>query len=114
MLRIIQQTGGSTLVESTDGGRLQRVIIPSEMVTDGAVSPAALEYGVAYGLPWEELWTSRVTPAAIAQELRKRGIWTLDDLRKQPMAAVAAMQSAYGLDVATLTAAAERFEKQGE
>lgn len=109
----IQRTGQSVIIEVSDMGVLRRVIVPADEVADNGVSPEVLERGVAYGLPWEELLSLRVTPAIVANALRRSGIWTLEDLRRQPMRAVAALQSAYGLDVAALMGAAETYEKQG-
>jgi hypothetical protein len=104
-MKTITIKGKSALVEH--GG--QRAIVPASE----AGNPEALARGVPYGLPWEEVIASvglNATPQSLAGELRKRGIWTADDLRRNVNAALGAIQAVYGLDLAALIGAANRFE----
>ncbi len=105
---LVRHSGAAALVEYADGeGRLRRVTIPAGEIVDGVVSEAELDRGIEYGLPWEELLALRVTPERVADELRRRGIWTAQDLRARPNEAAAALMAAYGVDVAALLKAAE-------
>ena len=107
-VKVVCIQGHAALVECVDKGVPRRFVVPREAVDGGSVSPEELALGIEYGEPWEELWTPQVTPEAIATALRQNGIWTVDDLRRQPGKVVAALQSAYGLDMATLLVRAER------
>lgn len=111
-VRVISRKGGAVLVEWASPDGLKRVVVPAGSLRDDEVSEEELALGIEYGLPWEELLSLEVTPEAIAAELRRRGIWTLADLRAKPNTAVAALQAAYGVGLAALMQAAERFEKE--
>lgn len=91
---------------------MRRAWVPTSEVREGHADLATLDAGISEGLPWEELLTLRVTPERVAAELRRRGIWTAGDLRRNPNAAIAALQAAYALDVQTLLAAAEKHEQE--
>lgn len=54
-------------------------ILPPSCVVEGKVSRDDLEMASPYGAPWEELIH---VPSAhdIAKELRRRGVWTYEDL----------------------------------
>jgi hypothetical protein len=107
-ITIIKEQGQAVLVERVDNGVPRRYIVPRECVYGVSVAPDVLSAGIEYGEPWEELWTPQVTPEAVATALRRHGIWTVEDLRREPGKAVAALQSVYGLDLFTLLAIAER------
>ncbi len=112
-VKVLQQRGQAALVEYLDpAGTLHRVTIPASEIHDNEVAGVTLAMGIEYGLPWEELLTLRVTPALVARELRRRGIWTQLDLRSRPDIALAALQAAYGIDLAALRIAAERYAKE--
>ncbi|MEE9572774.1 MAG: hypothetical protein V3W20_07000 [Candidatus Neomarinimicrobiota bacterium] len=96
-MKIIQIQGNSKLVEYIDEkGNYQRCILPLEE-TD-------IELGIPYGLPFEEFVIHHLIP----NELRKRGIWTLEDLRIKRNQALGAIQAAYGQDLATITQLAQK------
>ncbi len=105
-VKIIRYQGRAALVECVDNGVPRRFVVPREVVEGGSASPDLVSLGIEYGEPWEELWTPQVTPEAVATALRRHGIWTVEDLRREPGKAVAALQSAYGLDLSTLLALA--------
>lgn len=103
-VNVISTQGQACLVEWDDGvGRPRRAYVPASAVTDGrCVAPAS---GIAYGDDWEGiLGTLSVTPDAVADELRRRGIWTREDARRNPTLVMSALQAAYGLDLARLLA----------
>lgn len=105
---VVRIDGQAALIEYRHNGVPERRIIPRAVLDGASVDPETVELGIAYGEPWEELWTPEVTPAAIATALRQQGIWTLADLRREPGRAIAALQAAYRLDLAALMAAAGR------
>ncbi len=115
-VRVLQRKGHAALVEWQDeAGCLRRATVPARVLQGDEAEAGDLEMGIVYGLPWEELLGApRVTPERIAAELRRHGIWTRADLRARPNVALAALQSAYGLDLAALMRAAEAYEKENE
>ena len=109
-IRILGYKNQSVLVEYILPGSQEthRVHIPtSEIQKDEAGHFAdyqVLEMGVMYGEPWADLIGDdvRLDAARLEQNLHQRDIWTLDDLRKNPQGAVAAIQAAYVFDLQTL------------
>ena len=80
-VKIIQTEGASSLVEFENEGLLARVFVPRTKIKDGECSADVLDRGVPYGVPWETLLDfSSLTPEWIAQKMRAKGIWTLEDL----------------------------------
>lgn len=83
VVREVFHKGSSSTVEWTDSaGNINRVVVPSDEVVkekDGTFSVEDVEEGYAYGVDWEKLIHTRMGPKAIADLLRKNGIWTLED-----------------------------------
>jgi hypothetical protein len=105
---IIEARGETFLVEYNAGG-LKRAIIPGSEVKDGQADVEILALGIPYGLPWEEMVNLQATSELLAQELRIRGIWTIDDMRRNQPVVYGALQAVYGLDLAGLINAAETY-----
>lgn len=101
-VKIIQQKGQAALVEWLADDGAHRATIPAATIIKGQVASDELDYGIIYGEPWEELISINITPASIAAELRKCGIWTKDDLEARPTQALGAIQAAYGVGLADL------------
>ena len=101
-VKIIQKKGQAALVEWIADDGAHRATIPLATIIKGQVAQDELDYGIPYGEPWEELITISATPASIAAELRKCGIWTKDDLETRPTQALSAIQAAYGCGLADL------------
>lgn len=101
--KLIRRQENVALVEVYDDGKYSRVIVPSNLVSQsGVVSADVVEMGIPYGCPWEEMITLTATPEMIANELRKRGVYTVEDLMKSPNAAFSAIQYIYSLDAQSL------------
>lgn len=111
-VKVVGDSGQAVTVEWLAGQEIRRATVPRGSIVDGAVDEDTLELGIPYGLPWEELCVLRVTPERIAANLRRRGIWTAADLRKDPNGALTAIRDAYGVDLAALRIAAEQYDKE--
>jgi hypothetical protein len=114
-VRIIARKGETVLVEWVAGEDLRRSVVPAGIVTVDETGQAwceAPEQGIAYGWPWEQLIVLQATPEQMARELRKRGIWTVADLKANAMAAVAAFQTVYGWDVSRLLVELEKTQEK--
>jgi hypothetical protein len=101
-VRVLSSTTEASLVEWRDGAGLHRATVQAPDVIDGAASPERLAEGVPYGVPWEEVKFGKFTPAALAQGLRDNGIWTVEDLARNPNPAINVLQTLYKVDLATL------------
>lgn len=105
-MKIIKRQGQASLIEFIDeNGRLSRVVVPQGKEND----PDVLEEGIPYGIPWEDIFFPQTTPQIVADELRRRGIWTIEDLQANRSAALGAIQTAYGQDLAALMIAAKDY-----
>jgi hypothetical protein len=102
----IRQSAQSILVEYSDHAGPHRVTVPSSALADSAVNDAELALGIEYGEPWETLLKLRVTPEHIAAELRRRNIWTYEDLMSAPDVAKGAIAAVVGSQFAQLINAA--------
>lgn len=102
----IRVAQGMTLVEWKDDENIwQRYWVSPEMILsekDRTVIVDRPTRGYPYGDDLLEEFTPTVTKVDLLRELRARGIWSKADLKANPNAARAAIQSAYGLDLAQL------------
>lgn len=110
---------GITLVQwadFSDNAIIRRAELPSDLVILLGNGQAAVDRGdlldaAPYGVAWEALITLEATPAMIAAELRRRGIWTYEDLFKNPQVALGAVQAAHRVDLAALIQAAREAQE---
>jgi len=113
--KIIKRSQQSTLIEWIDKDNMyRRGFLPSDKVDDeGFVSSATqLSYAIPYGDDWESLIAIKATPASVANELRKSGIWTIHDLLANHRQARGAIHAAFALDYAALLRAARDSGKE--
>ena len=99
----------SLLIQWLDAaGTVHKGYIPDSLVNrDGSLSyinDDDLTLVVPYGCDWEYLLQnmSEVTPELIANNLRKRNIWTASDLRSKPQVAIKAIMDSYGVTLSNL------------
>lgn len=107
-VRVVEQRGPAVVVEYAGGQK--RAVVPAESLVDGCVSTETLDFGIPYGLPWEQLLQPAVTPETLAAALRAAGIWTLADIEHNPNAVLGALQAAYGVDLGALLQAARTYK----
>lgn len=71
-----------------------RGILPNAALrADGKVAKSDLDAAIPYGVPWEEFDFRTPTARELCVALRKRGIWTHEDLARRPQAARKAILS---------------------
>lgn len=104
---ILDTRGDAALAEWRDASGVHRAYVPLAALSDLAAGVAQAEYetlaaGIPYGEPWELLPIGRVGADRIARELRERGLWSREDLRRDLAGARAALQAAYGEDLKIL------------
>ena len=116
-VRIIQRKNGLFLVEWDESGTLKRAWIDGELLVDdrGMVGEAYSPWaGIPYGVEWSRMIKPSVSALDIERELKRRGIWTIEELRTRPNEVIGALKDAYGLDLAALLQAAKVYEKDME
>jgi len=113
IVKIIQRQGQAALVEWIDDGVTRRSTVPSAVIQKRRVPTAELKRGIPYGEPWEELIELKATPEILAAELRRRGIWTVEDLQANPEIARGAIMDAYGCELGHLMRAVKERREEG-
>jgi hypothetical protein len=104
-MRVVARRENIQIVEFIRDGVLQRVILPA----DAELSEEELEYGIPYGIAWEELHIPQVNAVEVANAFRRVGIWTLDDLRRRPNAAIGALMEIFHLKLSHIREQAEQI-----
>lgn len=101
---LIGSRGTNVCVQYTDeDGFPHRVQVPHEELKDGKVFAGVLSAGLPYGEAWEDYVDEQtITSAEVAGHLRKKGIWSLEDLEANPRAARIALSLPLAVNVATL------------
>lgn len=104
----------ATLIEYLEEGVPVRVSVPSScLITskDGTllISKENLDRGLPYGIPWKyKLKISEVTPESLELELHKAGIWTAEDVMKNPQAVKSALMSALRISMSDIQTIAKQ------
>jgi len=112
---VISTRNMTALVEWYDEEGLHRGYIPQEVIYDNVVDDNILSVAIPYGLDWEYIigeMLDKVTPHVFSENLRKVGIWTMEDLRSKPSEVFGAIQQTYGLDFSTLVLLTEQYMKE--
>ena len=109
-VKVISTSGKAALVEWIIEKSVYRGTVPLDKVLSGVVDRDVLAMAVPYGEPWEEI-ELETSGTVLAQELRRRGIWTAEDLFANGQAAQAAIRAAIGLDVSKLMLFAKRARR---
>lgn len=84
-VRVVERKGKSALVEWTVGDNdRKRAFVPAEAIEGGnKCDENVIKAGIPYGIPWEELADiSGITPEAIGREMRRRNLWTAEDIER--------------------------------
>jgi hypothetical protein len=103
-MRTVSQKGHSKLIEWEEAGELNRVILPTDANDTNL--------GIPYGLPFAEMLSDYLPEemaSRIESSLHKNGIWTYEDLKQRPDAALGAIQAAYGVDLARLLVLSKHY-----
>jgi hypothetical protein len=96
---VVEKRGAIKIVQKIINGVPERRVLPADCDD--------FDFGPAYGVPWVELIEDKLPERKdmarlIAANLRKRGIWTREDFRNNPQAALVAIQDAYGVSMGVL------------
>ena len=94
-VRVVDTKKDVVLAEWAESGKLRRAMLPIRSIESGAVAADVLEQAIPYGQAWEDEEFPAVDAEALANELRREGIWTGEDLLQRTHLARAAIQRAY-------------------
>lgn len=102
---LIKRQGGAAVIQWAAGGQVQRAVIPAAELVNlggGQFECQAPELGAPYGLPWAELIQLTVTPEQAEQAFHNYGLWTAQDIQRNHLQALGALQSLYAGDLGAL------------
>jgi len=84
-MKIIASNNRTKVVEFSEGDTLKRRVLPVDSDT--------VELGIPYGLPFAEILKKSISPdlaIQVEKSLHNSGIWDIEDLQNNPMAAIKA------------------------
>ena len=110
-VRVVSRKGNSAIVEYTDKGMLERVVIAHSVADSGTLSVSEIKDAAPYGLPIGKFVSDKSLGMRLQMACRQRGLWTLQDFEKNPQFIQAALQEALSLDVGKLLEAARHFDE---
>lgn len=111
-VQIIRRKNDFVLVQWEVGERMYRAWVLPNMVDESGLSPVVNrpERGIPYGVDFSQLVVLQASAQILDTELKRRGIWTLNDLRTNAQTVLGALQTTYGIDLAALLQAAKLLE----
>jgi len=110
---IVAKEGASALVQWSTVDGLKRGYVPAnEVSADGKCPADVLSASIPYGAPWEEILEEilRMRPRTadeFANSLRAHGIWTAEDIERNPRGAQRAINAIIGVTIGALRRAAQ-------
>lgn len=111
IVTVVRDSGrGTKLVQWNDGG-LKRAWVPSHLVNeDLEVAWKVLQESPQYGLPFDHIVKSvTISADAFADALHRRGVWTQEDVMKNPDAVSKALIAATGISVSSFQNSVREF-----
>ena len=120
-VRIIFRKKDAILVQVSDEkGNLKRFVVPSVEIklipkepNFAFVSEKAMERSIPYGIPWEYKLKDRIiTSEELATSLRNNGLWTEEDIFKNPSLVQGALMSALKLSISEIIAIAKEYKEK--
>lgn len=117
-VQVVRRKNGLMLVEWQEDSFPKRAWVTEDMVSKDAGDSAEVDEpgaGIPYGVEFHRLFTMEgVTAQDLDRELKRRGIWTVADLRANPNVALAAINTVFGLNLSALLEAANKYEQELE
>lgn len=95
-VKILKMQKKVVLIQYLENGKPRRVIVPKGAVKGGKVESEEIARSIPHGVPWEDFEFDTPNPEFIADEMRRFGIWTFEDLQKNLQRASWILLSAIG------------------
>lgn len=112
IVSVVRDSGrGTKLVQWSDGKSMKRAWVPAHLINqDLEVSFKTLNESPAYGLPFDHILQSvTISADVVADALHRRGIWTDEDVMRNPEAVSKALIAAMGLSVSSVQNSVREF-----
>lgn len=113
-VKIIRTDNKTVLIEYLVAGKYNRSIVKTTDVKSGKVAESVIDRSIPYGVPWDEFEFSIPDVEAVANELRRNGIYTADDLRAKMNIAMMIMIKSFGATRADLSKFAGDHSKKSK
>ena len=112
-VQIILRKNDLHLVEWRERQMPHRAWVTPDMIVSKSDKQAVVRNpraGIPFGMDWTPLISISATPEDFDRELKRVGIWTIEDLRARPNEVISALQAVYGMDLAALFRAVKEYE----
>lgn len=86
----------------------RRVVVPAHTVAGETCPEDVLQEGIPYGEDWASWITGEDVPGRVANELHRRGLWTLEQLLARPMEVQSAFVAVAAQDLSDFLRAIRR------
>lgn len=94
IVKPITTTDGMTMIEWIEDGQALRSWVPASDIIDNECEYP--ERGIPYGVDWSQWVDLTLDPVKLDRELKRRNIWTPDDLKRNLNAAQGAINLTLG------------------
>lgn len=115
---LIRRKSRAVVLELQEDGIPVRRIVPSEVIIDdngvvATVRRSDFDEGIEYGIPFSDLLKEFSIPVeSISNELHKSGLWTAEDIVKNPAVVQSAILSASRAILADVVQIAKSFSRK--
>ena len=99
---IIEQRGKSKLVQAVQDGIPRRYVVDTAKIKDGKVASGVLKKSPEVGEEWAEMVGFKGTPDDLDRIMRINGLFTREDVQKNPGALQASIMELHREDVLAL------------
>lgn len=120
LVQIVRRKSGYVLVQWDNGVTLQRAWVAADKFdrrvdVGDKVEVERVEEWPPFGERWDLLFElAQVTPEVLDRELKRKNIWTIEDLQLNPNVARGVLSKIYGLDIVKmLNTAASKQQATG-
>ena len=110
-IRVLERRRGNVFFQWQEEGRLRRGWL-RERTPGWVPGPDDVMVAAPYGDPFEDVLPDvRISPEALADALRRKGVWTADEASANPQAIVHAIVLAAGLSYSMVQSAIAKLQE---
>lgn len=116
IVKRVRSGRGTILIEWTRDDMIHRGWIPDDMINaDNEVTERTIQSSIPFGLPFEHIIDRQtISPQILADSLRRRGIWTEEDVMKNPETVQKAIIASAELSVSRIQSRIRSFHLSEE
>ena len=101
-VKIIEHRGKAKLVQTVQDGSPRRYVVETVKIKDGKVASGVLKKSPEVGEEWAEMVGFKGTPDDLDRIMRINGLFTREDIQKNPGALQASIMALHHEDVLAL------------